>query len=107
MTLAIRATKPIQPFGTGGEFANGFIYMRIDVLNNSGQAWVEFEFELQEILDQPSVFGDGLSFDQRNTTATTSGRAASPISAATSSPMTGCCFKKARSTRWRRRPSTS
>lgn len=66
VTLTIRTTKPIQPFGTAGEFANGLMYMRIDVLNNSGQAWVEFQFELQEILDQPSVFGDGLSFDQRN-----------------------------------------
>ena len=44
------------------------MYMRIEVLNNSGQAWVEFQFELQEILNQPSVFGDGLSFDQRNKT---------------------------------------
>jgi hypothetical protein len=68
VTLTIRTTKPIQPFGAAGQFANGIMYMRIDVLNNSGQAWVEFQFELQEILDQPSVFGDGLSFDQRNKT---------------------------------------
>ncbi|MER8976391.1 MULTISPECIES: hypothetical protein [unclassified Mesorhizobium] len=69
VTLAIRTTRPIQPFGKAGDFANGLMYMRIDVLNNSGQAWVEFQFELQEILDQPSVFGDGLSFDQRNKTS--------------------------------------
>ena len=68
VTLTIRTTKPIQPFSTDGEFANGILYMRIEVLNNSGQAWVEFQFELQEILNQPSVFGDGLSFDQRNKT---------------------------------------
>ncbi|MFA6157260.1 hypothetical protein [Mesorhizobium sp.] len=68
VTLTIRTTKPIQPFGPAGEFANGIMYMRIDVLNNSGQAWIEFQFELQEILNQPSVFGDGLSFDQRNKT---------------------------------------
>ena len=68
VTLTIRTTKPIQTFGKAGEFANGIMYMRIDVLNNSGQAWIEFQFELQEILDQPSVFGDGLSFDQRNKT---------------------------------------
>jgi len=68
VTLTIRTTKPIQPFSTNGEFANGVLYMRIEVLNNSGQAWVEFQFELQEILNQPSVFGDGLSFDQRNKT---------------------------------------
>lgn len=68
VTLTIRTTKPIQAFGPAGEFANGIMYMRIDVLNNSGQAWIEFQFELQEILNQPSVFGDGLSFDQRNKT---------------------------------------
>jgi hypothetical protein len=68
VTLTIRTTKPIQPFGTAGQFANGLMYMRVDVLNNSGQAWVEFQFELQEILHRPSVFGDGLSFDQRNKT---------------------------------------
>lgn len=66
--LTIRTTKPIQAFGKAGEFANGIMYMRIDVLNNSGQAWIEFQFELQEILNQPSVFGDGFSFDQRNKT---------------------------------------
>lgn len=68
VTLTIRTTKPIQPFGQAGKFANGIMYMRIDVLNNSGQAWIEFQFELQEILNRPSVFGDGLSFDQRNKT---------------------------------------
>ena len=68
VTLTIRAIKPIEAFGKAGEVANGVMYMRIDVLNNSAQAWVEFQFELQEILDQPSVFGDGLSFDQRNKT---------------------------------------
>ncbi len=41
--------------------------MRIEVTNNSKLPWVEFEFELQEHLDKPSVFGDGLSFDQRRT----------------------------------------
>ena len=39
----------------------------MSALNNSGLAWIEFEFELQEILGKASVFGDGLSFDQRRT----------------------------------------
>ncbi len=64
-TMVIRAVAPIRPFDQTGGFANGFMHMRVEVLNNSGQAWVEFEFELQEIYRQPSVFGDGLSFDQR------------------------------------------
>lgn len=68
VTLTMRTIRPIKPFAEGGEYANGILYMRINALNNSGKAWVEFEFELQEILGQPSVFGDGLSFDQRNQT---------------------------------------
>jgi len=70
VTLTIRAADPIQPFGTPGEFATGLLYMRIDVLNNGGQGWIEFQFELQATLGQPSVFGDGLSFDQANKTPT-------------------------------------
>jgi hypothetical protein len=66
VTLTIRTTRPIRPFDASGDYANGILYMHIKVLNNSGQAWIEFEFELQEILDQPSTFGDGLSFDQRS-----------------------------------------
>jgi hypothetical protein len=68
VTLTIRTIRPIKPFAESGDYANGIMYMRINALNNSGKAWVEFEFELQEILGQASVFGDGLSFDQRNKT---------------------------------------
>lgn len=65
VTMVIRAVAPIRPFDHSGLFASGFIHMQVVVLNNSGLPWVEFEFELQERLMQPSVFGDGLSFDQR------------------------------------------
>lgn len=65
VTLTIRTTRPIRPFDSSGNYASGIVYMRIEVLNNSGLPWLEFEFELQEIPDRPSVFGDGLSFDQR------------------------------------------
>jgi hypothetical protein len=65
VTLVIRAVGPIAPFSSSTDAVNGFLYLREVVLNNSGQAWVEFEFELQEILGKASVFGDGLSFDQR------------------------------------------
>lgn len=34
------------------------------VANRSGQIWVGFDLELQEEKDEPSVYGDGLSFDQ-------------------------------------------
>ncbi len=67
VTLVIRTIRPIRPFDYSGLYANGFIHMQIEAKNNSALPWVEFEFELQEHLNKPSVFGDGLSFDQRRT----------------------------------------
>ena len=67
VTLVIRADDGHARHSRSAATPDGFTYLRIVVLNNSGQAWVEFEFELQEIKDQPSMFGDGLSFDQRST----------------------------------------
>nr|WP_315920707.1 hypothetical protein [Mesorhizobium sp. SP-1A] len=67
VTLTIRTIRPIVPFDPSGDYASGLMYMRIDALNNSGQPWVEFEFELQSALGRPSDDSDGLSFDQRNT----------------------------------------
>lgn len=65
--MVIRAVGPVRPFGYPGTTANGFIALRLETRNGSGQAWVEFEFELQERFGEPSTFGDGLSFDQRRT----------------------------------------
>lgn len=65
VTLTIRATLPLRPLDRSGVFANGDLHVRIEAVNGSGQAWIEFEFELQEVRDRPSLFGDGLSFDQR------------------------------------------
>ena len=67
VTMIIRATRPIRPFEHPEFYATGFIHMRLNILNNSGHGWVEFELELQERENVPSVFGDGLSFDQRKT----------------------------------------
>lgn len=64
VTLTIRAIRPVQPPGTPGDYATGFVPLRIVAFNNSDHAWTEFEFELQSILGRPSDFGDGLSFDQ-------------------------------------------
>jgi hypothetical protein len=66
VTLVIRAKRPIRAFDDSTLYANGILYMRILARNGSGQGWLEFEFELQERLHQPSVFSDGLSFDQRS-----------------------------------------
>ena len=67
VTMTIRTIKPIRPFDYSGLYANGTIYLRLEVTNNSKLPWIEFELELQEHLDRPSNFGDGLSFDQRRT----------------------------------------
>jgi hypothetical protein len=60
VTLVIRAAKPLQNHG----FPEGAFYLRVVALNDSGLAWIGFEFELQEIRGKPSDFYDGLSFDQ-------------------------------------------
>ncbi len=62
VTLVIRAAKPLQHHG----FPEGAFHLRVVALNDSGLAWIEFEFELQEIRGKPSDFYDGLSFDQTN-----------------------------------------
>ena len=67
VTMVIRTVRPIRPFDYSGLYANGFLHVRLEVLNNSELPWIEFEFELQERLGKASVFGDGLSFDQRRT----------------------------------------
>jgi hypothetical protein len=67
VTMVIRTVRPIKPFDYSGLYANGFLHVRIEVLNNSELPWIEFEFELQEQFGKASVFGDGLSFDQRRT----------------------------------------
>lgn len=65
VTLVIRSANAIKPFAGPDPLGSARLYLRLVTLNNSGLAWTEFEFELQEILGRPSVHGDGLSFDQR------------------------------------------
>lgn len=64
-TLVIRATRPINPFAHPRTHATGTLYFDIRAQNQTGQPWVATEFELQENWQRPSMFGDGLSFDQR------------------------------------------
>jgi hypothetical protein len=61
VTLTIRSLVPVGV--TPGNLVQS-IYFRVSALNNSALAWIEFEFELQSRLGEPSDFGDGLSFDQ-------------------------------------------
>ena len=66
-TLVIRATKPINPFAHPTTHATGTLHFDITVVNVSGLPWIGAEFELQERIGKASVYGDGLSFDQRRT----------------------------------------
>ena len=53
------------PLGTGNSTETGHNYGKwIDkyITNNSGADWTSFELELQTVLGQPSLGGDGLSF---------------------------------------------
>lgn len=65
VTLVIRRIEPeriLHPWARNSGWRA--VHVRIEVENASGVAWAGFELELQEIAGQPSVYGDGLSFDQ-------------------------------------------
>ena len=53
---------PADPWARNGVWTA--IYLTKVVHNRTRRVWVGFELELQEVLHQPSVYGDGLSFDQ-------------------------------------------
>jgi hypothetical protein len=54
--------NPADPWARNGVWTA--IYLTKVVRNRSRRIWAGFELELQEELHQPSVYGDGLSFDQ-------------------------------------------
>ena len=64
--LVIRTTGEVPRYAYDERAGAGYLFMKIDTLNASNLPWVEFEFELQELRGVSSVYGDGLSFDQRN-----------------------------------------
>lgn len=69
-TMIIRAIKPIRPYSANDpNSATGMIHVRLVTRNSSNLPWVELEYELQEHYGEPSTFGDGLSFDQRKSRA--------------------------------------
>ena len=41
-----------------------FIYVAKTILNRTGRIWTGFDLELRQDLAKPSIYGDGLSFDQ-------------------------------------------
>ena len=63
-TLVIRSALLKQTPQSFGHVSNGALYMKLVTVNHTNLPWVGFGLELQEILDKPSIYGDGLSFDQ-------------------------------------------
>ncbi|WP_051630206.1 hypothetical protein [Afifella pfennigii] len=61
VTLTIR--RPGMPPGSQIGRWNA-VHIRKVVENRSGRVWAGFDMELQERRDVPSIYGDGLSFDQ-------------------------------------------
>jgi hypothetical protein len=59
--------RPIQAISSGS-----LVVTKV-VLNSSRRVWTGFDLELREIVDTPSPYGDGLSFDQMGTFAPTFG----------------------------------
>jgi hypothetical protein len=54
--------NPADPWARNGVWTA--IYLTKVISNRSRRIWAGFELELQEKLHQPSIYGDGLSFDQ-------------------------------------------
>lgn len=63
VVLVIRQVGPSPPVSET-ERAGMALYLQIEAVNASELAWVEFAYELQQNLGQPSTYSDGLSFDQ-------------------------------------------
>jgi hypothetical protein len=59
--------RPIQTVSSGS-----LVITKV-VLNGSRRVWTGFDLELREIVDTPSPYGDGLSFDQMGSFAPTFG----------------------------------
>ncbi len=53
---------PANPWARNGVWTA--IHLTKVVRNLTGRVWIGFDLELQEKLHKPSVYGDGLSFDQ-------------------------------------------
>lgn len=62
MVLVIRIPGPHPPAVTARE--GMALYLQLETANASDVSWVEFAYELQVHLGEPSTYGDGLSFDQ-------------------------------------------
>jgi hypothetical protein len=68
ITLVVRRLAPSEG-GAGAREAIAPLSLVKVVANRSQRVWAGFEIELQEILRKPSVYADGLSFNQYATRA--------------------------------------
>ncbi|MCZ6860813.1 MAG: hypothetical protein O7I42_11155 [Alphaproteobacteria bacterium] len=61
--LVVRGAKLTQH---QGQTSMTFVHLAVIkvVINGTGRVWTGFDLELQETLNQPSPYRDGLSFDQ-------------------------------------------
>ena len=64
ITLVIRPVDAERVRYSLGLITNGALYIKLVTHNQSNLPWVGYGLELQEILHKPSIYGDGLSFDQ-------------------------------------------
>ncbi len=64
VTLIIRSARENSDSDIYGSITNGTIYLELETANDTNVPWVGFGLELQEIFNKPSIYGDGLSFDQ-------------------------------------------
>ena len=61
--LVVRGAQATQRQGRQSKTFSHLAVIKI-VINGTGRVWTGFELELQELLNQPSSYWDGLSFDQ-------------------------------------------
>ncbi len=65
ITLVIRGAAPHGPQRRGIPVPEVLaVAVTKVVINRSHRVWIGFDLELREILEQPSPYGDGLSFNQ-------------------------------------------
>ncbi len=65
LVVRLHGPPPVNRSGVRGSAFLNVAIVKV-VLNASQRVWAGFDIELQSELRQPSVYGDGLSFDQMN-----------------------------------------
>ena len=71
VVLVVRTKGPLPETSFSAIEPGSFLRsaIRAVIINESRYPWIGFDFELQQERNRPSVYGDGLSFDQMHTFA--------------------------------------